>query len=50
MRRHFRWGHAAALATVLALALPLRAAAHEVPATVTVQAFVKPEGDRLRLL
>src|SRR6266850_2970994 len=34
----------------LALALPLPAAAHDIPADVTVQAFLKPEGTRLHLL
>jgi hypothetical protein len=34
----------------LALALPSLAAAHDVPADVTVQAFLKPEGTRLHLL
>ena len=34
----------------LLLAFPSRQAAHDIPADVTVQAFVKPEGDRLRLL
>jgi len=30
--------------------LPYRAAAHDIPNDVTVQAFVKPQGDRLHLL
>jgi HupE / UreJ protein len=34
----------------LALALPSLAAAHDVPAEVAVQAFLKPEGSRLNLL
>jgi hypothetical protein len=34
----------------LALALPSSAAAHDVPADVTVQAFLKPQGSRLHLL
>jgi hypothetical protein len=34
----------------LALALPSPSAAHDVPADVTVQAFLKPEGARLHLL
>ncbi|HET6897381.1 MAG TPA: hypothetical protein VFK70_03495, partial [Vicinamibacteria bacterium] len=38
------------LATVLSLAMPSPAAAHDVPADVTVQAFLKPEGSRLHLL
>jgi hypothetical protein len=41
--------YATALAA-LALAWPSPAAAHDVPADVTVQAFLKPEGSRLRLL
>ena len=32
------------------LALPAGPRAHDIPGDVTVQAFVKPEGDRLRLL
>ena len=39
----------AALAA-LVLALPSPAAAHDVPADVTVQAFLEPEGSRLHLL
>lgn len=38
------------IVAVLLLMLPERPAAHEVPATVTVRAFVRPDGDRLRLL
>ena len=34
----------------LALALPLRAQGHDIPADVLVSAFVKPEGERLRLV
>lgn len=41
---------AAALAAALIVALPSGPAAHEIPASVMVQAFVKPEGQRLRLL
>lgn len=40
----------AGLAAALLLALPSRPAAHEIPADVTVQAFVAPQGDVLRLL
>jgi hypothetical protein len=40
----------AALVVALVLLLPSWPEAHEIPADVTVQAFVKPEGDRLRLL
>ena len=38
----------AILAAALALAAPARA--HDIPVDATVQAFVKPEGDRLHLL
>ena len=41
---------AALIATVLLLALPTAASTHEVPASVTLLAFVKPEADRLRLV
>ena len=34
----------------LLLALPARPVAHDIPVDVTVQAFVAPQGDRLRLL
>jgi hypothetical protein len=40
----------AALAAALIVALPAGSAAHEIPASVDVHAFVKPEGPRLRLL
>ena len=40
----------AALVAGLIFALPAGPAAHEIPADVTIQAFVKPEGERLRLL
>ena len=40
----------AALAGALLLILPTQPAAHEVPADVTVRAFLKPEPGRLRLL
>lgn len=40
----------AALLVAFVLLLPSWPEAHEIPADVTVQAFVKPEGDRLRLL
>ncbi len=40
----------AVVAAALIVALPSRPAAHDIPADVTVQAFVKPEGGRLRLL
>ena len=38
------------LVGTLTVALPLGAPAHETPADVTVQAFLKPEGQTLRLL
>jgi hypothetical protein len=38
------------LAAALALAAPAAASAHDIPADVTIQMFVKPDGDRLRLL
>src|SRR6266849_1013863 len=34
----------------LVLALPYGAAAHDIPSDLTIQAFLKPEGERLRLL
>jgi hypothetical protein len=40
----------AALATVFLWALSSSATAHEIPSDVKVQAFVKPEGQRLQLL
>jgi hypothetical protein len=40
----------AALVVALVLLLPSWPEAHEIPADVTVQAFVRPEGDRLRLV
>jgi hypothetical protein len=45
-----RAGRAVALAAVLTLATPARPYAHEIPPSVTVLAFVKPEADRLRLV
>jgi hypothetical protein len=41
---------AVAVATALIVALQSGPAAHEIPASVTVHAFVRPEGQRLRLL
>jgi hypothetical protein len=38
------------LLAALFFPLPYRAAAHDIPNDVTVQAFVKPQGDRLHLL
>ena len=45
-----RPGAAAVLAALLLLLLPSRPAAHEIPARVTILAFVKPEAERLRLV
>ncbi|HSQ28317.1 MAG TPA: HupE/UreJ family protein [Gemmatimonadaceae bacterium] len=45
-----RPGAVAAIAAVLLLALPGRQFAHDIPSTVTVLAFVKPAGDRLRVV
>ncbi|MDE0830885.1 MAG: hypothetical protein OSB03_16955, partial [Vicinamibacterales bacterium] len=48
-----RPGSLVALAAVVAgliLAFPARQLAHDIPGDVTVQAFVKPEAQRLRLL
>ena len=39
-----------ALVAGLVLAFPARQSAHDIPGDVTIQAFVKPEGQRLRLL
>jgi hypothetical protein len=49
-RRAVRPGLAPALAAGLILAFPSVPAAHEIPARVTILAFVKPEGRRLRLV
>jgi HupE / UreJ protein len=38
------------LAILALLALPRHATAHDIPSDVTIQAFLKPEGQRLRLL
>ena len=45
-----RPGAVAAIAAVLVLALPGSQFAHDIPSTVTVLAFVKPDGDRLRVV
>ena len=45
-----RSGIVAAMATALLLLFPSQPSAHEIPARVTILAFVKPEGQRLRLL
>jgi hypothetical protein len=39
-----------ALVAACVVAWPVRAAAHDIPADITVRAFAKPEGRRLRLL
>ena len=55
-RRLMEWCLVAALAATLVLARPTGSAAvapallHEIPGDVTVQAIIKPEGQRLRLL
>jgi HupE / UreJ protein len=41
---------AAALVFALFVALPSRPAAHDIPNDVTIQSFLKPEGQRLRFL
>src|SRR5439155_12757730 len=43
-------GSALATAAALVLALPTRVSAHEIPPSVTVLAFVKPEPAHLRLV
>ena len=52
--RHFiRPGSRVALIALVAglvLAFPAPQSAHDIPGDVTIQAFVKPEGQRLRLL
>ncbi len=45
-----RPGVAGALAIALVLALPGRSTAHDIPSSVTVLAFVRPEGHRLRVV
>jgi hypothetical protein len=49
-RRIVRMRVIAALAAALILTPQLRTAAHDIPNDVTVQAFLKPEGQRLHLL
>ena len=44
------WARVAILAAGLIFALPSSPSAHEIPARVTVLAFVKPEGQRLQLI
>ena len=49
-RSLIRPGAVAAIAASLVLALPGRPYAHDIPSTVAVLAFVKPQGDRLRMV
>jgi len=42
--------HAATLVAAFAIAFTPRATGHEIPNDITIQAFLKPEGHRLRLL
>ena len=49
-RRRVAPGVLVALVAALLVAWPSGPAAHEIPSDVTVQAFVKPEGRRLRML
>ena len=44
------WRRAAAFLAVLAAAFALGAAAHDIPADVRINAFLKPAGERLELL
>ena len=48
--RRFPGGAQAALAAALLVSLCTIVAAHEIPGDVTIQAWLKPEGQRLRLL
>jgi hypothetical protein len=48
--RRFPGGAHAALAAALLVSLCTNVAAHEIPGDVTIQAWLKPEGQRLRLL
>lgn len=45
-----RYRTSAVLTTLLLVLIPARSAAHEIPSDVRVQMFVKPEGQRLRVL
>jgi len=49
-RSPIRPGVVVAFAASLVLALPGRQYAHDIPSSVTVLAFVKPQGDRLRVV
>ena len=44
------FGVVAAAAALLVLAAPAAPEAHDIPTDVTVRAFIKPEGERLRML
>jgi len=46
----FLGGERVVLAAVLLVSLSTNVAAHEIPGDVTIQAWLKPEGQRLRLL
>ncbi len=50
LQRRPRWRRVAALALALLVTLPGVFSAHEIPSRVTILAFVKPEGHRLRLI
>jgi hypothetical protein len=49
-RRAFVVRMAIAAVAALVVGWPIRSAAHDIPADITVRAFVQPEGHRLRLL
>jgi hypothetical protein len=49
-RRPLRRVGVAVVAAMLVVSLPSEPSAHEIPARVTVLAFVKPEGERLRVV
>ena len=48
--RRFLRGERVVLAAVLLVSLSTNVAAHEIPGDVTIQAWLKPEGQRLRVL
>ena len=45
-----RWLVSSALVLALSINLPVPVAAHDIPDEIVIQAFVKPEGERLHLL
>jgi hypothetical protein len=49
-RRKIRQKIGVSLAAALVLGMHTHASAHDIPVSVVVQAFVRPQGDRLRLL